>query len=39
MLTVWDSTQTLAIDNGARLEAEEMDDGNESDCAVGMQRG
>jgi hypothetical protein len=32
----------LAIDNGTRLEEEEeeeMDGGNDSDCAVGMQRG
>jgi len=38
VLEVWDSTQALAIDNGRRLE-EEMDDGNDSDCAVGMQGG
>jgi hypothetical protein len=29
----------MAIDKGTRLEAEEMDDGNDSDCAVGTQRG
>jgi hypothetical protein len=29
----------LAIDRGTRLEEEEMDDGNDNDCAVGMQRG
>jgi len=39
VLTVWDSTQTMAIDKGTRLEAEEMDDGNDSDCAVGMHSG
>ena len=34
MLTVWDSTLGLAVDKGTRLE-EEMDDGNDSDCAEG----
>jgi len=29
----------LAIDNGTRLEAEKRNDGNDSDCGVGMQRG
>jgi hypothetical protein len=34
---VWDSTQGLAVDNGTRLEeGEEMDGGNDSDCAVSM---
>jgi len=29
----------LATDKGTRLEAEERDDGNDSDCAVGMHMG
>jgi hypothetical protein len=29
----------MAIGKGTRLDAEERDDGNDSDCAVGMQRG
>jgi hypothetical protein len=35
VLKIWDSTQGLAADKGIRLEAEEMDDGNDSDCAGG----
>jgi len=38
-MTVWESTQGLALDKGTKLEAEERDDGNDSDCAVGTQRG
>jgi len=39
VLTVRDSTQTLAIDNGTSLEAEDRNGGNDSDRAVGMQSG
>ena len=40
VLTVWDSTQGLAVDKGTRLgEEEERNEDNYSDCAVGMHRG
>jgi len=39
VLRVWGSRQALAIDKGTGLEAEERNDVNDSDCAVGMQWG
>jgi len=36
VLTAWDSTQGLEIGKGI-IEEEDKDDGNDSDCAVGMQ--
>jgi len=36
VVKVWDSTQGLAIGKRKRLEAGETDDGNDSECAVGM---
>jgi hypothetical protein len=36
---VCDSTKGLAIDKGTRLEEEERNEVNYSDCEVGIQRG